>query len=133
MQRHVAAAGVLLALFFASARSAPAQSSPAPASSQGALAANVNRSEVRDGWQDFDFNAGTWTTHISRLLHPLSGSNTWVHLTGTVDIQKVWGGKAQIEQIEANGLSGHFERLTLYLYNPDAHQWNIHFANSRDG
>ena len=29
---------------------------------------------VRDGQHDFDFDFGTWKTHSSRLLHPLSGS-----------------------------------------------------------
>lgn len=87
----------------------------------------------RNGQHGFDFNIGSWTTHISRLLRPLTGSSTWIHLTGTVEIQKVWGGKAQLEQIEANGPSGHFEGLTLYLYNPDAQQWSVNFANSDDG
>jgi hypothetical protein len=30
----------------------------------------------RDGQHDFDFNFGTWKTHISRLQHPLTGSTT---------------------------------------------------------
>lgn len=33
-----------------------------------------------DGQHDFDFNIGTWKTHIRRLLHPLSGSDEWVEL-----------------------------------------------------
>lgn len=133
MQRQLAAAGVLLALFWAGVRRAPAQSNPPYARSQSPVAPNVNQSAARDGTHDFDFNVGTWRTHISRLLHPLSGSSTWVHFTGTVDIQEIWGGKAQIEQIEADGPSGHFEGLTLYLYNPDAHEWDVNFANSSDG
>src|ERR1700730_3912431 len=32
----------------------------------------------RDGQHDFDFEIGTWKTHLSRLLHPLTGSTTWV-------------------------------------------------------
>jgi hypothetical protein len=32
----------------------------------------------RDGQHDFDFETGTWKTHISRLVHPLTGSTTWV-------------------------------------------------------
>jgi hypothetical protein len=133
--QNVAAAGVLLALFFAGigVRRAPAQSDPPPASPQSPVAPNVNQSAARDGSHDLDFNAGSWDTHISRLLHPLSGSTTWVHLAGTVHIQQIWGGKSQIEQIEADGPSSHFEGLTLYLYNPEAHQWNVNFANSSDG
>jgi hypothetical protein len=88
---------------------------------------------LRDGQHDFDFNLGTWKTHIRRLLHPLSGSEDWVELDGTVTVRKVWGGRAQLEEIEADGSKGHFEGLTLFLYNPEAHQWGQYFANSAAG
>ena len=32
---------------------------------------------MRDGQHDFDFEIGTWETHLKRLVHPLSGSNEW--------------------------------------------------------
>jgi hypothetical protein len=90
-------------------------------------------SGLRDGQHDFDFNIGTWRTHIRRLLHPLTGSNEWVDLDGTVDVRKIWDGRAQLEEIEADGSTGHFEGLTLFLYNPQAHQWGQYFANSAAG
>jgi hypothetical protein len=90
-------------------------------------------SELRDGQHDFDFNIGTWKTHIRRLLHPLTGSNDWVELNGTVHVRKVWNGRAQLEEIEANGSTGHFEGLTLFLYNPQAHQWGQYFVDSAVG
>jgi hypothetical protein len=90
-------------------------------------------SELRDGQHDFDFNLGTWKTHIRRLLHPLTGSNDWVDLNGTVQVRKVWNGRAQLEEIEANGSTGHFEGLTLFLYNPQAHQWGQYFVDSAVG
>jgi len=89
--------------------------------------------EVRDGQHDFDFNIGAWKTHIRRLLHPLSGSNDWVELNGTVHVRKIWNGRAQLEEIEADGSTGHFEGLTLFLYNPRAHQWGQYFVNSAVG
>lgn len=88
---------------------------------------------LRDGQHDFDFNIGTWKTHIRRLLHPLTGSNDWVDLNGTVHVRKILNGRAQLEEIEANGSTGHFEGLTLFLYHPDAHQWAQYFANSAEG
>ncbi len=90
-------------------------------------------SELRDGQHDFDFNIGTWKTHIRRLLHPLTGSKDWVDLNGTVHIRKVWNGHAQLEELEADGSTGHFEGLTLFLYNPQAHQWGQYFVNSAEG
>ncbi|MFC5490716.1 hypothetical protein [Dokdonella soli] len=88
---------------------------------------------ARDGQHDFDFNLGTWKTHIKRLQHPLTGSTTWVELNGTVVVRKVWGGRAQFEEIEADGPTGHLEDATLFLYNPQTHQWNQSFVNSSDG
>lgn len=89
--------------------------------------------EPHDGQHDFDFNIGTWKTHMRRLLHPLTGSNDWVDLNGTVRVREIWNGRAQFEEIEAEGSTGHFEGLTLFLYNPRAHQWAQYFANSRTG
>jgi hypothetical protein len=38
-----------------------------------------------------------------------------------------------LEEIETEGPNGHWEGLTLFLYNPDAHQWNQTFINSKQG
>jgi hypothetical protein len=112
-------------------------SQPTPAISQAAPVASQtgarHASTERDGQHDFDFNIGTWKTHIRRLQHPLAGSNTWVELDGTVVTRKVWGGRASLEEIEANGSTGHFEGLTLFLYNPQSHQWSLNFANRNGG
>jgi hypothetical protein len=86
-----------------------------------------------DGSKDFDFAIGTWKTHIRRLLHPLTGSNDWTTLDGRVVTRKVWKGRAQLEEIEADGPIGHFEGLNLFLYNPQAHQWGLNWSNSSDG
>jgi hypothetical protein len=86
-----------------------------------------------DGQHDFDFHFGTWETHIQRLVHPLSGSNTWVALNGTVTVRKVWNGRANLEEIDASNETAHLEGLTLFLYNPQAHQWSQSFSNANDG
>ena len=63
----------------------------------------------------------------------LTGSNDWVDLNGTVHVRKVWNGRAQLEEIEADGSTEHLEGLTLFLYNPQAHQWGQYFVDSADG
>lgn len=88
---------------------------------------------LRDGQHDFDFNFGVWKTHIKRLVHPLSGSNESIELNGTVSVRKVWDGRAQLEEIEVEGPNGHWEGMTLFLYNPQSHQWSQTFLNSADG
>ena len=87
----------------------------------------------RDGAHDFDFDVGVWTTHITRRLHPLTGSNETMQLTGTVTVRPVWGGRAQLEEIEADGPKGHWEGMTVFLYDPEARQWSMNFANSAVG
>jgi hypothetical protein len=86
-----------------------------------------------DGSHDFDFNTGVWKTHIRRLQHPLSGSSDAIELNGTVTVRKVWDGRAQLEEIEADGPNGHWEGTTLFLYNPLSHQWSQTFADSKNG
>jgi hypothetical protein len=96
-------------------------------------AAENDHQELRDGQHDFDFNFGKWKTHIMRLQHPLSGQKDWVEMNGTVMVRKIWDGRGQVEEIEADGMSGHFEGMTVFLYNPEAHQWYQTFANVKGG
>ena len=89
-------------------------------------------SAARDGQHDFDWDIGTWKTHQRRLLHPLTGSTTWVEYNGTDVVRKIWDG-ANSGVVEADGPSGHLEIFTLRLYNPQAHQWGISFTNPATG
>ncbi len=81
----------------------------------------------------FDFNFGTWKTHVSRLDHPLTGSKTWLEYGGTSVVRKVWGGRASVFELEVDGPAGHIEGVGLRLYNPQSHQWSLNWASSRDG
>jgi len=100
---------------------------------QNSDASKTNPPTERDGQHDFDFDLGTWKTHVSRLLHPLTGSTTWVELDGTTVVRKVWDGRANLAELEADGAAGHLEVLSLRLYDPQAHQWSLNTANSNGG
>lgn len=107
---------------------------PAAFSQASAPRANAqSASDVRGGQHDFDFNIGVWKSHIKRLQHPLTGSKEWIDVSGTVTVSKVWQGRANLEEIEADGPTGHLEGLTLRLYNPESRQWYLYWANSRSG
>jgi hypothetical protein len=93
----------------------------------------VQGKELRDGAHDFDFSIGVWHTHIRRVLDPLSGSQESMEPNGTVTSRKIWGGRALLEEIEADGPKGHWEGLSLFLYDPQAHQWSQSFINSSRG
>jgi hypothetical protein len=96
-----------------------------------AVAGAQTSAALRDGAHDFDFNIGVWHTHIRRIPDPWSGSDKSVVLDGTVTVRKVFDGRAQLEEIEADGPNGHWEGMTLFLYNPQAHQWSQSFIESK--
>jgi hypothetical protein len=86
------------------------------------------------GQNDFDFEMGIWKICLRRLLHPLTGSTTWVKFDGSSITREVWDGGAQLEQFETDRpAAGHIEGLTLRLYNPQFHQWSLYWANGQGG
>ena len=87
----------------------------------------------RDGQNDFDFNFGTWKTHLRRLQRPLTGSTTWVEYEGTTVVSKVWNGRANLVELKVSGPAGSIEGLSLRLYNPQSRQWSLNFANISNG
>jgi hypothetical protein len=92
-----------------------------------------NTAAERDGQHDFDPLIGTWKYHLKKLMHPLTGSTTWVEFDGTGVCYKIWDGRAQLDTFEAEGATGHIEGLTLRTYNPQSHQWRLYWANSKTG
>jgi len=86
-----------------------------------------------DGQHDFDFEIGAWKVRLSRLEHPLTGSTAWHDYQGTSVVRKVWNGRANLGELDVDGSGDRIEGLTLRLYNAHARQWNITWANGRDG
>jgi hypothetical protein len=102
--------------------------------SSDASSTSVQPSTARDGQRDFDFEIGTWKSHGSRRLHPLSGSNTWADFDGISTVRKVWNGRANLVELAADGpVAGHIENLSLRLYNPQSHQWSLYYASIKGG
>jgi hypothetical protein len=88
---------------------------------------------AHDGQHDFDFEFGSWTAHLRRLIHPLTGSRDWIDYSGTNVDRKVWGGRANLAELEVRNDTTAIEGLSLRLYDPQMHLWSIYFANSRTG
>jgi hypothetical protein len=118
---------ILLATLFACglllAPPGAATAQPQPAQAQ----------QARDGAHDFDFNIGTWTTHLRRLRNPLSGASTWVEYEGTSVVRGILGGRANLVELSVEGPAGRIEGLLLRLYQPATRQWSMHYANISDG
>ncbi len=87
----------------------------------------------RDGQKDFDFEIGTWKTHLKRLVKPLSGSTDWVEYEGTTVVKKVWDGRANLVELDVKGSAGRIEALSLRLYSPESRQWSLNFSNVKGG
>jgi len=105
-----------------------AQTGPSPANPE-----VQSVSPVHDGQHDFDFLFGRWKVHCRRLLHPLTGSNEWIEFDGTNVVHRVWDGRANMEEFEADTPSSHIEGMTIRTYNEKSHQWSIYWANQKDG
>ena len=82
------------------------------------------------GQHDFDFYVGKWRLHNRRLMHPLTGSKEWVEFDGTSVARKLWDGRANVDEFEADSPSGHIEGMSVRLYNADSHEWSIYWAAS---
>lgn len=96
-------------------------------------ASRPDTSPEQDGSHDFDFEIGTWRTRLSRLQHPLTGDTSWVEYEGTSVVRKVWGGAANLVELDVTGPTGRIEALSLRLYNPESRQWSLNFASRRGG
>jgi hypothetical protein len=90
-------------------------------------------SQVAPGAHDLDFGFGNWHTHIQRVLDPFSDDPHSVEMDGTKKVRKIWGGRANLEELEVEGPKGHWEGLTLFLFNPKSQQWSQIFINSKMG
>lgn len=87
--------------------------------------------EDRD--RGFDFNIGRWAVIVKRFTNPLSGNSKWTDWKGSGDVSPVWNGRASVAEFKLDGPSGHLDGVGLRLYNPEAKQWTISWASSRDG
>jgi hypothetical protein len=88
---------------------------------------------IRDGQHDFDFEIGTWATHLLRLKGPLTGSTEWVEYDGTSVVRPIWDGRANLVELDVAGPAGRIEGLNLRLYRPQSGQWSLTFASSANG
>jgi hypothetical protein len=86
--------------------------------------------EPRDGSHDFDFELGKWKIKIRKLEKPLSGEQKWIELSGTSTTLPIWGGKAQVEELDLDGAGGaHIQGMTVRTYSTSGHQWYLSWQN----
>ncbi|HUA79869.1 MAG TPA: hypothetical protein VL997_05815 [Dyella sp.] len=98
----------------------------------GMVAAQPASGTPNDG-HEFDFEIGTWKTHVSLLSHPLTGSKTWAEYNGVTVVRKVWDGQANLVELDMKNASSHLQLASLRLYNPATHQWSLNVVNAKSG
>jgi hypothetical protein len=90
--------------------------------------------ETPDGSaHDFDFEHGRWHTTLRRLLKPLSGSDVWADYAGTTVVRPVFGGSANLVELDVSGPQGRLQGLSLRLFDPQRKQWTLNFSNATAG
>ena len=88
---------------------------------------------VSDGQHDFDWEIGTWKTHVRRLVEPLSGVEAWVEYAGTSVVRGVLDGRANLVELRVEGPAGRIHGTSLRLYNPQTRQWSLNYASMANG
>jgi hypothetical protein len=85
-------------------------------------------------WHDFDFEFGpTWNAELRLLAKRLAGSHLWIHYHGTLKSHPLWGGKGNISELDVSSGTSRIDGGALHLYNPDAREWSVWFANLATG
>lgn len=101
---------------------ASAEPSPAPTISQ------------RDGQRDFDWEIGSWATHVRVLRNPLTGAAPdWAEFRGTSIVKPMLGGRVNSVELSVKNDKGAIEGVSLRLYNPQSRQWSLNYATVRGG
>jgi len=80
-----------------------------------------------------DFSIGRWRTEITSFKDPFGHPGDATHMSGTKTGRPLWNGKAVIEEIEADGPSGHWQAANIFLYDPVAHQWSQNYVDAETG
>jgi hypothetical protein len=95
--------------------------------------AKMPKVRIGDGAKDFDFYTGSWKIHNRRLRECLCGCQDWDEFEATSTVHSIWGGAANLDEYEGTTPAGPIHGLTLRLYDPEAQQWRLFWANQRLG
>jgi hypothetical protein len=110
-----------------------APAAPATAATPGVADAQPAAADPHDGQRDFDFLVGRWKVQLRKLKTPLHAASDWVEGSGTAVVRPLWGGKAQLDEVEIDTPIGHIEGLTLRLYSTASRQWSLYWASQKNG
>ena len=82
--------------------------------------------------RDFNFESGSWQTHL-RVRAPLSKGNAWAMYDGTTVVHPIWSGRGNVELLDVRHGQSRVQAVTLRLYDPTIRRWRVYFANGTGG
>ncbi|HEV2110982.1 MAG TPA: hypothetical protein VGT99_06495 [Gammaproteobacteria bacterium] len=88
------------------------------------------KTQIRDGSHDFDFEMGKWKMHNRRLLQPLTGSVTWVEFDSYSVGSQLPGGIGNQDVYRTDYYKKGFVGLTYRLYDPRTGLWSIYWVDN---
>ena len=130
--QSIALAGWMLTMAHCVPAPSRAEAAPAPSPASSRAEPTAVPATPRDGQHDFDFLFGTWKVHVRRLKNPLRGSHEWYEMSGRSVVRPIWGGKANIEEVESDGPNGRMEAMMVRLYSPTSGQWSLNWVNQKN-
>ncbi len=82
---------------------------------------------------DFDFQIGSWRVELRRLTRRLAGSNDWDTYNGSLVVQRLWNGRANVGELDVRHGRDRMHTILLRTYNPRTRQWSDYSVDSSDG
>ena len=99
----------------------------------GLLCAPLEARGQADGAQAFDWEIGSWTTHV-QVRAPLDANAAWAQFDGASEVRALSNGRANTVDLSLTNAAGNrIEGVALRLHNPQTGEWNINYASMRDG
>ena len=93
----------------------------------------VTPAHQRDGRTDFDFLIGSWSVQNRRLRERLAGCDDWEEFPARAVARHVLGGLGNIDRIIFDDAWAGREGMTLRLFDPQARDWSLHWADNSSG
>ncbi len=83
-----------------------------------------------DGRNDFDFFIGKWRGHNRRLKERLKGCQEWEEFECDLADRKILDGVGNMDEVTFHRANGPAHGATLRIFNPQAQEWSIYWADS---
>jgi hypothetical protein len=100
---------------------------------RGAAPGQAPRADASGSAAAFDFQIGTWRVELDRLARRLAGSHDWRTYTGSLVVRRLWGGRANVGELDVRNGSDRIETIMLRTFDPRTARWSDYAVDTADG